>query len=130
MIEGLFFIFLFQLVGTALVALLGLPVPGPVVGMGMLLAWLALGFKAPASLEALCDIFLRYLPLLFVPAAVGVLNYRELLLASGLPIFIILVLSTLAALLAAALSFIWVARRFCPPIGDEMRLAPKGKGGG
>ncbi len=125
MIEGLFFIFLFQLVGTALAALLQLPVPGPVVGMGLLLAWLALRFRIPASLDALCDIFLRYLPLLFVPAAVGVLNYREVLLASGLLIFVILILSTLAALLAAALSFIWVARRFCPPIGDEMRPALK-----
>jgi len=125
MIEGLFFIFLFQLVGTALAALLQLPVPGPVVGMGLLLAWLALRFRIPASLDALCDIFLRYLPLLFVPAAVGVLNYREVLLASGLLIFVILILSTLAALLAAALSFIWVARRFCPPIGDEKRPALK-----
>ena len=128
MIEGLFFIFLFQLVGTAFAALLHLPVPGPVVGMGLLLAWLALRFKTPASLEALCDIFLRYLPLLFVPAAVGILNYREVLLASGLPIIIILLFSTLAALLVAALSFIWVARRFCPPIGDEMRPAPKAGG--
>ncbi|MGB1895021.1 MAG: CidA/LrgA family protein [Candidatus Puniceispirillaceae bacterium] len=130
MIEGLFFIFLFQLVGTALAALLQLPVPGPVVGMGLLLAWLALRFRTPASLDALCDIFLRYLPLLFVPAAVGVLNYREILLASGLSIFVILILSTLAALLAAALSFIWVARRFCPSIGDEMRPAPKNREAG
>lgn len=130
MIEGLFFIFLFQLVGTALAALLQVPVPGPVVGMGLLLAWLALRFRTPASLDALCDIFLRYLPLLFVPAAVGVLNYREVLLASGLSIFVILILSTLAALLAAALSFIWVARRFCPPICDEMRPAPKNREAG
>lgn len=130
MIEGLFFIFLFQLVGTALAALLQVPAPGPVVGMGLLLAWLALCFRTPASLDALCDIFLRYLPLLFVPAAVGVLNYREVLLASGLSIFVILILSTLAALLAAALSFIWVARRFCPPIGDEMRPAPKNREAG
>ena len=43
-------------------------------------------------------------------------------------IIIILLFSTLAALLVAALSFIWVARRFCPPIGDEMRPAPKAEG--
>lgn len=129
MIEGLFFIFLFQLVGTALTALFGLPVPGPVIGMALLLIWLALRFKTPASLDNLCDIFLRYLPLLFVPAAVGVLNYKDILIESGLSLFIILILSTLAALLAASISFIWVARHLCPPIGDEQRkLEPVKKG--
>ena len=84
MIEGLFFIFLFQLAGTALSALFGFPVPGPVIGMALLLIWLALSFKTPTSLINLCDFFLRYLPLLFVPAAVGVLNYKDIMIASGL----------------------------------------------
>ena len=121
MIEGLFFIFLFQLAGTALTALFGLPVPGPVIGMALLLIWLALRFKTPMSLDNLCDFFLRYLPLLFVPAAVGVLNYKDIIIASGLSLFIILIFSTLAALLAASFSFIWVARHLCPPIGEEQR---------
>lgn len=129
MIEGLFFIFLFQLAGTALTALFGLPVPGPVIGMALLLIWLALRFKTPMSLDNLCDFFLRYLPLLFVPAAVGVLNYKDIIIASGLSLFIILIFSTLAALLAASFSFIWVARHLCPPIGEEQRKTRPSVGG-
>ena len=93
--------------------------PGPVIGMALLLIWLALRFKTPMSLDNLCDFFLRYLPLLFVPAAVGVLNYKDIIIATGLSLFIILIFSTLAALLAASFSFIWVARHLCPPIGEE-----------
>ncbi len=56
-----FFIFLFQLVGTALAALVQLPVPGPVIGMGLLLAWLACALKPrPAWMP-----FMRYFPALF-----------------------------------------------------------------
>ncbi len=129
MIEGLFFIFLFQLAGTALSALFGFPVPGPVIGMALLLIWLALSFKTPTSLINLCDFFLRYLPLLFVPAAVGVLNYKDIMIASGLSLFIVLIFSMLAALLATSLSFIWVARHLCPPTGDEERKTEPSIGG-
>ena len=128
-IEGLFFIFLFQLAGTALTALFGLPVPGPVIGMALMLIWLALRFRTPMILDNLCDFFLRYLPLLFVPAAVGVLNYKDTIIASGLSLFIVLIFSTLAALLAASISFIWVAKYLCPPIGDEQRKVEPSIGG-
>jgi len=125
MIEGVFFIFSFQLVGTAVTAFFGLPVPGPVIGMALLLLWLAFGLKTPERLEDLTDLFLRYLPLLFVPAAVGVMNYQEVILGSGLSLLVIIVVSTLIALLAAVVSFISVARIFSPPQEAEERSTDK-----
>jgi len=51
-----------------------LPLPGPVVGMGLLLAWLCWRRQdVPAKLNLAATQLLQYLSLLFVPAGVGVI---------------------------------------------------------
>jgi len=71
MLQGLIILLLFQLSGEALVALLGLPVPGTVVGM--LLLWLGLHLKSGPSdgLRKTSTQLVQHLSLLFLPAGVG-----------------------------------------------------------
>ncbi len=126
MIRGLFFIFAFQLAGSVLAVFFSLPVPGPVIGMGLLLCWLGLGIPTPESLDALAETFLRFLPLLFVPAAVGVIRYKDELAAFGPSLLVIIVISTLAGLLATVICFTLVARFTAPPNADETRGLPHG----
>ena len=110
MINALTLLFLCQLVGEVAVQALGVPFPGPVLGMALLFAGLmALGHSG-AALDAAADAILRHLSLLFVPAAVGVMQQAGLIAENWLAITAALVLSTVATLVVTVYTFRAVAR--------------------
>lgn len=96
-------IFACQLAGELIVAALGLPIPGPVVGMLALLAGLLVRGSVPPDLAAIGDALLRNFSLLFVPAGVGVMLHAGLIGRELLPIAIALVFSTVATIAVTAL---------------------------
>ena len=103
MIAGLLVLLGCQLAGEFLVDLLGVPVPGPVVGMVILLVVLRLREPSPGSgLVRVAEGLLRHLSLLFVPAGVGVVQYLSVIGASAVPLLLGLVLSWAAALWVTA----------------------------
>lgn len=104
MIASLALIFLCQLAGEVLARLTHLPVPGPVIGMGLLFAGLVWRGGAPAKLEQTADGLLSHLSLLFVPAGVGIMLHLDLILSQWLPILAALLAST--ALTIGATGFI------------------------
>lgn len=90
-----------QLAGEVLSRALGLPVPGPVVGMVLLFVALLLrGRDAPAPLGATADGLLNNLGLLFVPAGVGVVLHLPLLARDWAPLSLAVLAGTLAAIAA------------------------------
>ncbi|TCZ59730.1 CidA/LrgA family protein [Roseicella aquatilis] len=90
-----------QLVGEVLVRALHLPVPGPVLGMVVLLTALVLrGREMPPALGATADALLGHLGLLFVPAGVGVVLYLPLLARNWAPISLVVVAGTLLTIAA------------------------------
>ncbi len=92
---------LFQIIGTTLQTALHIPVPGAVLGMALLAAWLLLRRRTPdPALTATAKTLLSWFGLLFVPAGVGVITFLPLLRASWLPIAVALIGSTLLALVA------------------------------
>jgi putative effector of murein hydrolase LrgA (UPF0299 family) len=94
-----------QLAGEVLARALSLPVPGPVIGMALLLAaFLARRGLADRVLPTAQGI-LGHLSLLFVPAGVGVISHAEALGRSGPALLLALVASTVLALAAGALTF-------------------------
>ncbi len=101
-----------QFVGEAVHRLLHLPLPGPVLGMAGLAAWLLLRGGAPdAALAETSDTLLRWLPLLFVPAGAGVFAYPGLLRAGFVPIVVALVVSTLLTFAVTAWVMQLLSRR-------------------
>ena len=62
-----------QLIGEALAFWTGLPVPGPVLGLILLVILLAAIGRAPGSLERTVTGLLQHFSLLFVPAGVGIM---------------------------------------------------------
>lgn len=100
-----------QLVGEFIVRAGGLPLPGPVMGMALLFAGLAVRGKVPESLERLADGLLAHLSLLFVPAGVGVMLHLPRVAHEWLPIAVSLVASTLITIAVTAL----VMRALAPP---------------
>lgn len=104
-----------QLIGETLARGLGLPVPGPVLGMALLLVGcLALPRLAQAVMPTAQGI-LAHLSLLFVPAGVGVISHLDVLGGSGPALLLVLVASTALALVVGVLTFVGVARL----TGDE-----------
>jgi putative effector of murein hydrolase LrgA (UPF0299 family) len=103
-----------QLVGEAIVAGTGIPVPGPVVGMAILFCGLLVRGNIPEGLAATADTLLTHLSLLFVPAGVGVMLHAELIGAEILPITVSLIVSTLLTIVVTALVMRLLGRRGDP----------------
>ena len=126
MIASLTVILLCQLLGEAFAAWSGWPVPGPVIGMALLLAGLMLRdrLRAPAadapegSLERTAKGLLSNLSLLFVPAGVGVLQRLDVISAHGLGLAVALLASTVLALLVTAGAFLLAARLVIPEASE------------
>jgi holin-like protein len=112
MINALTLLFLCQLAGEVLVRALGITFPGPVLGMGLIFAGLMLAGRSFPALDAVADTLLRNLSLLFVPAAVGVVQQTGLIAQNWLAIAAAIVLSTAATLIVTVYTFLAVARRF------------------
>jgi holin-like protein len=94
----------FQLIGEAITFALALPVPGPVLGMTLLLVAVALRRDLLARLRPTTSTLLTHLSLLFVPAGVGVMVHGARLAAEGVAIVVAMVISTVLALAATALT--------------------------
>ncbi len=118
MIAGFLALLACQLAGQFVVDALGLPVPGPVVGMVLLLV--ALLIRKPGAGNGAvraADALLRHLQLLFIPAGVGLIAYLDLIPTQWLPIVAGIVVSWLAAMVvtaAVAVGVLRLQRRFGP----------------
>lgn len=75
LLRGLFWLVLCQLLGTALNVLLIPILPGPIIGMLLLFGFLLLRGEVGEPLHQASASLLKYLPLLLVPPAVGVMAY-------------------------------------------------------
>jgi hypothetical protein len=75
LLRGLTLLVLFQLLGTALNHLLLPVLPGPIIGLLLLLVFLIVRGEVGEPLNLAAGSLLRYLPLLLVPPAVGVMVY-------------------------------------------------------
>lgn len=111
MIAGLLALLACQLVGELVVDLTGLPVPGPVAGMVILLGWLTWR-RPPADAPVLRagDALLRHLQLLFVPAGVGVVAHLAVIGGAAVAVVGGIALSWAAGLAAAAYATLGLLR--------------------
>ena len=119
MIASLSLILLCQLAGEVFVRGLSLPVPGPVVGLVLLLlllvardrfVMLARGPLQGGGVENASRGLLAHLSLLFVPAGVGVVQRLDLIAAHGIAIVVVLLVSVVATLLATVTTFLLASR--------------------
>ncbi len=115
MIAALSLILLCQLAGEIFVRWLGVPVPGPVVGLLLLFVILLLRDRIPLLVRGplagegvpqVAKTMLANLSLLFVPAGVGVVQQIDLISQHGLAIFGVLAASVLITLLVTVATFL------------------------
>jgi holin-like protein len=127
MLAGLTLLLVFQCVGEVLVHLLGLPVPGPVVGMVLLFIVLRSKGSIPESIGGAANALLQHLSLLFVPAGVGVMLHVNRVADEWLAIVSALVGSTLLAIAATALVMRALVHRQWPPTADSVAASDDGR---
>ncbi len=95
---GLTWLVLFQLLGTALNHLFVPVLPGPIIGLLLLLGFFMVRGQVGEPLSLAASSLLRYLPLLLVPPAVGVMVYAADIAADFWAIVGALVLSLLLSM--------------------------------
>lgn len=110
MIYHLTVLLLCQLAGEFLSQTLGLVVPGPVVGMVILLALFLIFPRLATAVQPTALGLLAHLSLLFVPAGVGIVGHLDKMGADGLPILVALAVSTALAIIVGALVFVGMSR--------------------
>ncbi|MBU3564234.1 CidA/LrgA family protein [Polynucleobacter sp. Tro8-14-1] len=103
MIFGLVQILLFQSLGELVSKFLLPTLPGPVIGLVLLVLWLVLRKGINADLAMVGDGFSQYLGLLFVPAAVGVVLFLPQLKANAWAIISALIGSVILTIASSAL---------------------------
>ncbi len=98
LLRGLTWLVLFQLIGTAINHLLLPVLPGPIIGLLLMLGFLIWRGEVGEPLSLAASSLLRYLPLLLVPPAVGVMVYARDIAADFWAIVGALVLSLVIAM--------------------------------
>jgi putative effector of murein hydrolase LrgA (UPF0299 family) len=110
MLNGLLTLLACQLAGEATTRGLGIGIPGPVLGMALLAAILLARPSLHLTVGPVATGLLGNLSLLFVPAAVGVVQVLPLLQQEGGAIAAGVLVSTVASLIVTALTFRAVVR--------------------
>ena len=112
MIRGLIILLAFQGAGEIISKLFSLPIPGPVTGLGLLLAFLIFRVKVDTPIEIVSSALVKNLGVLFVPAAVGVVMFLPQLKANFWAIGIALTISVIATIaVSAAILRFWTGPR-------------------
>lgn len=117
MIVSLTVILLCQLLGEVVARGFGWPLPGPVLGMLLLLVFLSLrgriGKMVPElgkTLDSTGKGLLAHLSLLFIPASVGVVQRLDVVAEYGVGLAVALVVSTFVTLVVTVVTFVAVSR--------------------
>jgi putative effector of murein hydrolase LrgA (UPF0299 family) len=103
MISGLVQLFLWQGLGELLSKFFLPGIPGPVLGLLLLLAFLCLRGQVNSDLAMVADSFRQHLGLLFVPASVGVLLFLPELQTHAMAVGTALLVSVILTIAVTAI---------------------------
>lgn len=121
MIRGLAILLIFQSLGEVTTKFIHGLVPGPVIGMILLLVFLVSRKKIAESIAIAADGLLAHLAIFFIPAAVGVMLYARELTSAGAAWLLAIILSTALSMAITALLLKYFFRGY---VGDDIE-APK-----
>jgi holin-like protein len=110
MIAALMALLACQVAGELAARLLGLPIPGPVIGTILLFALLLIRGRVPGALRDVARGLLTNLSLLFVPAGVGIIQHLDRIRGEWVGILAALIGSTVLTMIVAVVVFRLVSR--------------------
>jgi holin-like protein len=110
MIDSFAKLLVFQALGEGLAFLLAIPIPGPVIGMVLLLIYLLIRAGEVEKLTSFSTQFLSHLALLFVPAAAGIILHVHRIADEWIPITAALMISTVVSIVVTAVVVRWLEK--------------------
>lgn len=110
MLASIALIFGFQVVGEALNHFFGVPIPGPVIGMVLMLFAFLLRDRLVDQVRPSAGVLLANLSLLFVPAGVGIMRHGERFMNEGVAIMVTVVLTTVIAMVVTVWTIMLVMK--------------------
>lgn len=110
MIGAIATLLVLQLIGTILIHLTGIPLPGPVIGMLLLFVYLLVRGATPTSFERTAQGLLQNLALLFVPAGVGITAHLHAVADQWIALSVTLVAGAAITLVVTAATLHWLLK--------------------
>jgi len=102
LLSGMALLLTFQFLGECINRLFDIIIPGPIIGMVLLLCFLLVKGKSFESLDTSVFWLLRYLPLLIIPAASGIVTQIDTISKEMWPILTSLGVGTFLAIALSA----------------------------
>lgn len=104
-------LYVFYFMGSWLQEFLDLSIPGSIIGMLLLFLLLCLKLFPVKWIEQGGQFLNAYLPVFFIPATVGVMNYLHIFKGSGMFLVVITALSTLIVMIFAGKTAQYLSKR-------------------
>ena len=114
MLRALTILVLCQFIGEVVARALGIPLPGPVLGLVLLLGILVVRGGPGEELRSTSSGLLRHLSLLFVPAGVGIVTQLDAIERDWKAIVVAILVSTTLGLGVTG----WIMQRLSRGAGD------------
>lgn len=108
MIHAVAALLVLQLLGESIARVLGLPLPGALIGMLLLFVGLVWRGRVPDALARTGGTLLQHLMLLLVPSVVGVMMHFGRVAREWQPFLIACVVGAAVTLVVTALTFQWM----------------------
>ncbi|RLQ90963.1 CidA/LrgA family protein [Planomicrobium sp. Y74] len=105
------FIYGFFFLGQLLCELFSIPLPGSIIGFMLMFAALSLKLFPLRFVESTATLLLSFLPLYFIPATVGVIEYFDVFAGKGFFLIAVVIISTLLTMAASGLTSQYLGRR-------------------
>ena len=102
---------LFQLIGEAISQWLTIALPGPLIGMALLLIALCILGRTPVALRRTSNGLLAHLMLLFIPAVVAVMTQVDYIASEWLPFIVACIGATAITIVVTAATLQFLLKR-------------------
>lgn len=97
--------------GELLHAVIPLPIPASVYGLTLMLAALCAGILKPDQIKETAGFLVEIMPVMFIPAAVGLLDSRASLMPIWVPVILITILSTVIVMAVTGRVTQWMIQK-------------------
>ncbi|MBU7595170.1 CidA/LrgA family protein [Metabacillus halosaccharovorans] len=105
------FISLFFFLGAGIKEIISIPLPASIIGLAFLLLALFTGVVKLKWIEKGGNLLLAELLLFFIPSAVGIVNYNEIMSWQGLELVLIIAVSTFIVMAATAFTADFIQKK-------------------
>ncbi len=102
-LTGFIILCFIQLICNWLVKSANITFPAPILGIVFLFILLKFNIIKKEWIEDICDLLLKYMPLLFIPLAVGIVSYYKIIEENLIPILINVIGTTTITLAITAI---------------------------